>query len=149
MRKITHIVVHCTATIEGRDHDIKEVAKWHAARGFKTVGYHYVIKLNGEVQVGRPEGAIGAHVKGYNAVSIGISYVGGLGLDAKPKDTRTPAQKDSMLKLLKELKGRYPKSLILGHRDLSPDLNKDGEITPNEWMKACPSFNAETEYARL
>ena len=149
MRKITHVVLHCTATVEGRDHDIKEVGKWHKARGFDRIGYHYLVKLNGEVQVGRPEGAIGAHVKGYNAVSIGVCYVGGLGLDAKPKDTRTDKQKASMLKLLKELKGRYPKAVILGHRDLSPDLNKNGKVEPNEWMKACPSFHAETEYARL
>jgi N-acetyl-anhydromuramyl-L-alanine amidase AmpD len=75
--------------------------------------------------------------------------VGGLGRDTKPKDTRTPKQKAALLKLLRELRGRYPKSVIVGHRDFSKDLNRDGVISPNEWMKACPSFDAKGEYKTL
>jgi N-acetylmuramoyl-L-alanine amidase len=88
-------------------------------------------------------------VEGYNANSIGIAYVGGLDRATKPKDTRTEKQRTSLQKLLKDLKARYPKAIIMGHRDLSKDLNKDGIITPNEWMKACPCFNAKTEYKTL
>jgi N-acetylmuramoyl-L-alanine amidase len=148
-RTITHIVLHCTATIEGRDHDIAEVTQWHKARGFRTIGYHYLVKLDGTVRTGRPEASVGAHVEGYNANSIGIAYVGGLDRATKPKDTRTEKQRTSLQKLLKDLKARYPKAIILGHRDLSKDLNKDGIITPNEWMKACPCFNAKAEYKTL
>lgn len=149
MRNITHIVVHCAATIEGRDHSVLELERWHKARGFKKIGYHYVVTLKGTVYLGRPETEVGAHVEGHNATSIGVCYIGGLGLDAKPKDTRTDAQKKSLRTLLTELKRRYPKAMILGHRDLSPDLNKDGKVTPNEWVKACPSFDAKTEYQEV
>lgn len=148
-RNITDIIIHCTATVEGRDHDISEVARWHQQRRFKSIGYHYVIKLDGTRQVGRPESAVGAHVSGHNAGSIGIAYVGGLGRDAKPKDTRTAKQKAELLRLLRELRARYPKARIRGHRDFSKDLNKDGKITPNEWMKACPSFDAQSEYKHI
>lgn len=148
-RTITHIVVHCTATVEGRDHDITEVAAWHLKRGFRSVGYHYLVKLDGTVQVGRPEEQAGAHVAGHNATTIGVAYVGGLGRDAKPKDTRTAKQRDALLSLLRQLKQRYPNAVIKGHRDFSKDLNKDGVITSNEWMKACPSFNARAEYKNL
>lgn len=149
MRRINKIVLHCSATVEGRDHDIVEIGQWHRKRGMKKVGYHYVVKLDGTVQVGRAESEVGAHVQGHNADSIGICYVGGLGRDTKAKDTRTPKQKAALLRLLRELKQRYPSAVITGHRDLSKDLNKDGKITPNEWMKQCPCFDAPKEYKGL
>lgn len=149
MRDITHIVIHCSATIEGRDHDVKEIDRWHKARGFARIGYHYVIKLDGTRQHGRTEIEVGAHAEGCNAKSIGVCYVGGLGANAKSKDTRTAAQKAALLKLLKELRARYPKAVILGHRDLSPDKDGDGVIEAHEWMKACPSFDARAEYAGI
>jgi N-acetylmuramoyl-L-alanine amidase len=138
MRDIQHIVVHCTATPEGRYHDVKDVRRWHKARGFKSIGYHWLIRLDGTIEPGRAEGTIGAHVEGHNAKSIGVVYVGGIDKDTfKPKDTRTPQQKAALLELLKELKGKYPKARILGHRDF-PSISK-----------ACPSFGAEVEYANL
>lgn len=150
MRSINLIVVHCTATVEGRDHDIDDVAKWHKARGFKAVGYHYLVKLDGVVEAGRPEHQVGAHVDGHNTNSIGVCYVGGLGLqDGRAKDTRTSAQKRSLESLLRDLKRRYPRAHIVGHRDLSPDKDGDGTVERHEWMKACPSFNAAEEYATL
>lgn len=149
MREITHIVIHCSATKEGIDHDINEVAKWHKARGFRTVGYHYVIRLSGAVEKGRPEDVVGAHVEGHNAKSIGICYIGGLGADGKPKDTRTNSQKQSLESLLRDIRERYPKAVICGHRDFSKDLDGDGVVEKHEWMKACPSFNASIEYLHL
>jgi N-acetylmuramoyl-L-alanine amidase len=138
MRDITHIVIHCTATPEGRPHTVKEVRAWHKARGFRDIGYHWLICLDGTIEPGRAEGTIGAHVEGQNAKSIGVVYVGGIDKDTfKPKDTRTPQQKAALLELLKELKTRYPKARILGHRDF-PSISK-----------ACPSFGAEVEYANL
>jgi N-acetyl-anhydromuramyl-L-alanine amidase AmpD len=148
-RNITHIVLHCTATVEGRHHTIADVARWHQQRGWRSVGYHYLVQLDGTVEAGRPEHIAGAHVAGHNSTTIGVAYVGGLGRDTKPKDTRTPKQKAALLKLLRELRGRYPKSVIVGHRDFSKDLNRDGVISPNEWMKACPSFDAKGEYKTL
>lgn len=149
MRKINLIVVHCSATKEGKDFDVNDIRRMHLQRGFVNVGYHFVIKLDGLIQNGRPISQVGAHVKGYNANSIGVCYIGGLDANGKPKDTRTVAQKAALIQLLRELKSRYPNARICGHRDLSPDKNHDGKITPNEWLKACPCFDAKKEYAFL
>lgn len=150
MRKINLIVVHCSATPEGRDVTAADINKMHIARGFKKIGYHYVVRLDGTVETGRKENEIGAHAKGYNANSIGVCYVGGLASDSKtPKDTRTPAQKSALKKLLHTLKQRYPDARIVGHRDLSPDTNHNGKVDKWEWIKACPCFDAIPEYANI
>lgn len=147
MRTIKYIIVHCSATAEGKDFHAKDIDKWHRQRGFNSIGYHYVIDLDGKIEVGRPESQVGAHCAGYNSVSIGVCYIGGCGKDGKtPKDTRTAEQRDSLRRLLIELKRKYPAAVICGHRDMSPDKNHDGKIEPWEWMKACPSFDAKTEY---
>ena len=150
MRKINLIVVHCSATPEGRDVTAADINKMHIARGFKKIGYHYVVRLDGTVETGRKENEIGAHAKGYNANSIGVCYVGGLASDGKtPKDTRTPAQKSALKKLLHTLKQRYPDARIVGHRDLSPDTNHNGKVDKWEWIKDCPGFDAIPEYANI
>lgn len=150
MRKINLIVVHCSATPEGRDVTAADINKMHIARGFKKIGYHYVVRLDGTVETGRKENEIGAHANGYNANSIGVCYVGGLASDGKtPKDTRTPAQKSALKKLLHTLKQRYPDARIVGHRDLSPDTNHNGKVDKWEWIKACPCFDAIPEYANI
>lgn len=150
MRKINLIVVHCSATPEGRDVTAADINKMHIARGFKKIGYHYVVRLDGTVEMGRKENEIGAHAKGYNANSIGVCYVGGLASDGKtPKDTRTPAQKSALKKLLHTLKQRYPDARIVGHRDLSPDTNHNRKVDKWEWIKACPCFDAIPEYANI
>lgn len=150
MRQINLIVVHCSATPEGRDVTAADINKMHIARGFKKIGYHYVVSLDGTVETGRKENEIGAHAKGYNANSIGVCYVGGLASDGKtPKDTRTPAQKSALKKLLHTLKQRYPDARIVGHRDLSPDTNHNGKVDKWEWIKACPCFDAIPEYANI
>jgi len=136
MRQINKIIVHCTATPEGRAHTVADVTGWHKERGFNTIGYHWLIGINGELWQGRPEDVIGAHTVGANADSIGISYVGGMTKDMKvSKDTRTEAQKATLLKLLQNLKKTYPGAKIYGHRDFA--------------KKDCPSFNAKKEYQSL
>jgi len=149
MRKITDIVIHCSATKEGVDIDAAELEKWHKKRGFKKIGYHYVVKLDGAVEEGRKEEEIGAHVEGHNATSIGVCYVGGLDANGKPNDTRTNSQKQSLESLLRDIRRRFPKATIRGHRDFSKDLDKDGVVEKHEWMKSCPSFNANVEYLHL
>ncbi len=149
-RPVDLIVIHCAATPEGRDVSLAQITAMHKARGFATVGYHYVILLDGTVAKGRPDSVVGAHVQGHNARSIGICYIGGLAKDGKtPKDSRTEAQKASLGFLVNDLRRRYPKARVCGHRDLSPDLNKDGVIQPREYMKACPSFDVATWLATL
>lgn len=136
MRAIKEIIVHCSATPEGKDYTVNQIDQWHRQRGFDCIGYHYVIYRDGTVHKGRDEQRIGAHCKGHNANSIGVCYIGGCATDGKtPKDTRTAAQKAALVKLLRELRQRYPKAIIHGHRDFA--------------AKACPSFDATKEYAVL
>ena len=135
MRRIDKIIVHCTATPEGRDVSVKEIDLWHRQRGFKGVGYHYVIGLDGTVDVGRPISEIGAHCSGYNSHSVGVCYVGGLDKDGRPKDTRTTQQKSALIELLTALREQFPQARIFGHRDFA--------------AKACPCFDATKEYANI
>ena len=138
-------VWHCSATKEGAYYDINDIDQWHRARGFRKVGYHIVILLDGTVQFGRGFWETGAHAKGYNG-AFGICYIGGLDEDGDPKDTRTPEQKKSMLIVKDMLEYFNPGLNHVGHRDLSVDLNGDGVISPGEWMKACPCFDVKAEY---
>lgn len=136
MRKINEIIVHCAATPEGKNFKAADIDRWHRERKMKCIGYHYVVDLDGTVEPGRPESEIGAHCLGHNQNSIGVCYVGGLATDGKtPKDTRTVAQKEALLALLKKLRAEYPKASIHGHRDFA--------------AKACPSFDATTEYKSI
>lgn len=135
MRNINLIIVHCSATPEGRNVAVADIDRWHRERGFDGIGYHYVVYIDGSVHEGRPLNKVGAHCKGHNAHSIGICYIGGVDLNGKPKDTRTLAQKDALVNLLMRLKRRFPKAAIRGHRDFA--------------AKACPSFDATKEYAGI
>lgn len=148
-RKITDIVVHCTASKEGVPLTVERIREMHKANGWSDIGYHYVVDLQGDVHNGRDVDISGAHVSGHNAHSIGVVYVGGLDGGGKCKDTRTQAQKAALLSLLIDLKMMYPDAKISGHRDFSPDLNHNGIIEPKEWIKECPCFDAKTEYSRL
>lgn len=137
MRKINELIVHCSATPEGRDVKTSTIRDWHIRLNkWVDIGYHYIIELDGSVRMGRPETIVGAHCQGHNANSIGICYVGGVAKDGKtPKDTRTEAQKKSLTLLLKMLRKKYPQAQIHGHRDFA--------------KKACPSFDATSEYKNL
>lgn len=104
---INEIILHCSATVEGKPFTIADIDKWHKAKGYKKVGYNYVICIDGTVQKGREEGTTGAHTIGHNSNSIGICYIGGLNKDGKPKDTRTDEQKESMYDLVYRLLDKY------------------------------------------
>lgn len=133
MRKITEIIIHCSATAEGIDIDAKTIDRWHRERGFSSIGYHFVVKLDGTIEIGRPLGYIGAHCLGHNANSIGICYIGGIERNTrKSKDTRTEKQKKSLLELLQYLKLKFPSATIHGHREFA--------------KKDCPCFDAREEY---
>lgn len=142
-RRINKIIVHCSATPEGRDYTVDQIKKDHKEQGWSDIGYHYVIYRDGSIHEGRNVDIIGAHCEGYNSNSIGICYIGGL--ENKPnveykklkaKDTRTEAQKRALIELLSRLKKYYPEAKIYGHHD----FNKG---------KDCPSFDAKNEYKNL
>ena len=157
MNKIDTIVVHCSATKADMDIGKKEITQMHLQRGFSTIGYNFVIRLDGTVEVGRSLTIDGAHCnsKGfsgvsYNKHSIGICYIGGLDAHGKAADTRTLEQKKALRELISKLIKQYPDiKEVLGHRDTSPDLDGDGEVEPKEWIKECPCFNAKDEYSQL
>lgn len=136
MRKISEIIVHCSATARGREFTASDIRRWHLQRGFRDIGYHYVVRLDGTVETGRPVKAVGAHCLGHNAWSIGVCYVGGCEEDGKtPADTRTVAQKEALVMLIRELCRRYPGATVHGHREFA--------------AKACPCFDAREEYGCL
>ena len=131
-RVIKEIIIHCSATVEGKDYTTEDIKTWHLKAGYADIGYHYVIYRDGSIHNGRDVNKIGAHCAGHNTYSIGICYIGGVDKNNIPKDTRTDAQKEALLKLLKQLKNIYPNVIIHGHNEYS--------------TKACPSFDVQKEY---
>ena len=148
-RSITLIILHCSATRAEQCYTFQACRRDHLQRGFREIGYHYYITRDGQVHEGRPLWQQGAHCHGHNRHSIGICYEGGLDSNGKACDTRTTAQCYSLRQLLIQLRSQYPAAIILGHRDLSPDLDGDGQVEPSEWAKLCPCFDAVLEYADL
>lgn len=148
-RNINLIVVHCSATSVLRDYTKDMLEHDHRERGFNSAGYHFYIPRSGNRVALRPLELIGAHVTGFNKESIGVCYEGGINAEGKAADTRTAAQKDAIVALLRELVVFYPDAEIVGHRDLSPDKNGDGVISPDEWTKQCPCFDAKKEYRMI
>lgn len=135
-RVIKEIIVHCSATAEGRDFTVEDIRRWHKQQGWSDIGYHYVIGRHGEQWKGRDVDVSGAHCEGHNRNSIGVCYIGGLDeTGKKAKDTRTLQQKAVLLSLLTELKRLYPDAKIYGHRDFA--------------RKDCPSFDAKKEYLSI
>lgn len=131
MRKITHIVIHCSATRPGADIGAKEIRKWHVQdNGWRDIGYHFVIRRNGEVETGRPVEQAGAHVSGHNAYTVGVCLAGGVDDRGRPENNYTPEQWASLKELAGSLKQRFPNAVIQGHRDF-PGVKKD-----------CPCFDA-------
>ena len=136
MRYINEIILHCSATPEGKDFTVEQIRSWHLQRGFRDIGYHYVIYRDGSIHTGRPLAQVGAHCKRHNSHSIGICYIGGCVAKGKiPKDTRTPQQKQAIALLLKELHAKFPLATLHGHREFD--------------NKACPSFDCHPEYDQI
>lgn len=133
VRKIDRIILHCTATPEGREVSVADITRMHKEKGYATIGYHYVIGLDGEVHEGRRIDLVGAHCQGHNTGSIGVVYVGGMDKRMKNvKDTRTDAQKVALIELVHDLLEVYGLSIdcVRCHNQYS--------------AKACPSFSRET-----
>ena len=134
-RTVSLIIIHCSAVRPQQTSSAAQIDAWHKARGWRGIGYHYVIRRNGEIELGRPENHIGAHCLGHNEHSIGICYEGGLNAEGNPEDTRTEAQKLSLRSLLSQLKEKYPRAIIVGHSTFA--------------NKACPCYRPEIEYKDL
>lgn len=147
MRPINLIVIHCSATPDGRWTTAADIDVWHRQRGFHrdaearrrfnpqlaAIGYHHVIYTNGATASGRSHAEIGAHAYGYNQKSLGVCLVG--------TDLFSAAQWDALRGLVESLKKLYPDARLCGHRDLSPDKDGDGKVEPFEWLKTCPGFD--------
>lgn len=148
-REVNLIVVHCSATRVDRDITARDIDSFHRVRGFSSWGYHYYVLKDGSIEKMRDESEPGAHAYGHNRDSIGLCYEGGLDVNGRPADTRTAAQKRTLVALLRSLRADYPGARIVGHRDLSPDVNGNGRVDKWERTKECPCFDAAEEYADL
>lgn len=140
MRRIDKIIIHSSATPPSMDIGRDEIYKWHTdlkpqGRGWSDIGYHFVVRRNGIIEIGRPIGNIGAHTRGHNRNSIGVCWVGGYNniVDKYPEDNRTDEQKESMLRL--------NKALFLVLEDLKEVLGH-GDLANTK----CPSFDAKEEF---
>lgn len=147
-RTTSNIVIHCSATKPSMDIGVNEIREWHTSppRNWSDIGYHIVIRRNGLIEFGRHFDDIGAHVAGFNGVSCGVCLVGGLTQTGQAllegfADLFTVEQEHALVDVLQVLHAAYPSAKILGHRDLSPDKNMDGKITPDEYLKSCPGFS--------
>lgn len=129
MRKIDTIIIHCAATKPSMDIGAKEIDNWHRAKGYFGIGYHYVIRRNGEVELGRPLDKAGAHAKGHNETSIGVCLVCGIDDRGNPENNFTPEQWAELAKLVTDLQGRFGALKVIGHNEVA--------------AKACPSFNVQ------
>ena len=136
MRSITLIVIHCSAVGPEQESSAADIDSWHRANGWQGIGYHFVVRRDGSVELGRPIEVVGAHVVGHNRYSIGICYEGGLDAAGEAADTRTPEQIKALRSLVEQMHERFPKALIVGHHDLDP-------------TKPCPCFDAVAEYRDL
>lgn len=130
MRDTTRmIILHCSATPPSMDIGAQEIDRWHRSRGWLGIGYHFVIRRDGQVEKGRQQDAVGAHAKGHNHDSIGICLVGGLDEDNNPANNFTDAQFAATWDLIVTLEGEYGTLEVIGHSDVSG--------------KSCPCFNVE------
>ena len=145
MRKKVKGCIHCSATKETTNYSFEDCKKGHLKRGFTDIGYNLYITKDGVIHQGRPFGNQLAHAKGHNTGFIAICYEGGLDTNGNPKDTRTPAQKQALIACKLFLERMFDVEEWMGHRDLSPDVNHDGQITPDEWMKSCPCFDVKSD----
>ena len=152
-KRTDFIVVHCSATRPQSNIGRDIIREWHLSKGWADIGYHLVIRRNGLMEPGRHFDANGAHVAGYNSVSVGVCLVGGLYQDGTEADDDfeglyTIEQKHALRDALIVLRAMYPDAAIVGHRDLSPDKDGDGKIERHEWLKSCPGFHVKSWIAR-
>jgi hypothetical protein len=145
MRKIDIICIHCTATSPSAT--AQSILDGWRKKGWTSNGYHWLIDRFGVATRLQDDELVSNGVKGHNSRSIHICYIGGM-LKGKPTDTRTLEQKDTLKMLVEQYLVKWPKAEVLGHRDLSPDLDKDGIVEPNEWVKSCPCYDVKKEYAK-
>lgn len=136
MRTISLFIIHCSAVRPGQQSSSQDIDRWHRAKGWKSCGYHFVVRRDGTVEAGRRLEEVGAHCQGHNQHSVGICYEGGLDEAGKPADTRTTAQKRALRQLLEQLHKQFPHAMIVGHHDFNP-------------MKACPCYDVVKEYRDL
>lgn len=135
MRYIDDIIIHCTATLPQQRVTLADIDRWHKQQGFDTIGYHYVVGVDGTIFHGRHLDVAGAHCKGHNAHSVGIAYIGGLDSEGRPSDTRTAPQMAAILKLIAALRVTLGSHLTVhGHHDYNPH-------------KACPCYDVMRDVA--
>ena len=141
------VCIHCSATKENARFTFEQCKQMHITKNnWSDIGYNIYIERDGTIHLGRNFGDTLAHAKGHNTGFLAICYEGGLDKYGNPKDTRTDAQKQSLIVCKLFIEKIYHVEEWLGHRDLSPDINHDGVITQDEWLKSCPCFDVRSEF---
>mgnify|MGYP002536202034 CR=1 FL=1 len=146
-RSIARIVVHCTATAQTVT--TAQLLDGFRRRGWTAPGYHLLVFPAGSLRCIWPLDRVANGARGYNATSVHVAWVGGVDASGRPTDNRTPAQRAALRELVRRLARRFPGAEIVGHRDLSPDLNGNGIVDPWERVKECPCFDVRSEYVDL
>lgn len=146
-RRVKRIVIHCTATPQSTT--TTQLMRSFKERGWAAPGYHLLVLPAGSIRQLWPLDRVANGARGYNATSVHVAWVGGVDASGRPTDNRTPAQRAALRELVRRLARRFPGAEIVGHRDLSPDLNGNGIVDPWERVKECPCFDVRSEYADL
>ena len=136
-KDIKYFIIHCSATRSNQHYTVAQLMRDHKARGFRTIGYHFYIRRNGEMTQHRKLLEVGAHCVPYNRCSIGICYEGGLNESGKPENTLTAQQHKRIAELLRELHQLFPQAKVTGHRDLPYTTPKD-----------CPCLDAKSVFGK-
>lgn len=153
-RKIHLIVIHCSATKADQYVKASTIKKWHTdpkpdGRGWSDIGYHYFIRRNGVVELGRDVSKRSAHAKGYIADSIGICLAGGLSKDGKSENNFTAKQMESARHLILKIKGEHPIDTVCGHRDLSGASTECPGFDVTQWLDTFHASELESEVAEI
>lgn len=148
MRTIKRLVIHCSATPNGRHHTVHDIDDWHRANKWRrdpaaaarcgnpeltSIGYTRVIYTNGESHQGRCWDEVPVSVRGWNSDAIAICMIG--------TNKFSLQQWDTLKREVSFLRSQLKIEIIQGHRDLSPDKDGDGSVEPHEWLKDCPGFD--------
>ena len=148
MRKIERIFVHATAT--PRSHTVEQVLNYFKrVKGWKAPGYHIMIDARGVAVFTFPLDKIANGVRGYNSTSVHVAWIGGIDARGKAIDNRTADQRTALRSVVLALKAAFPDAQLMGHRDISPDINGNGIVDPWERIKECPCFDVLKEYSDI
>ena len=129
------IVIHCSATPSNMDIGVDKIRKWHVDdNGWDDIGYHYVIRRDGTLEIGRDEAMVGSHARAVNGTSIGVCLIGGSDSNGKWEENFAPIQFETLKSIILKLKDKYDIEKIIGHYQID-DRKKCPSFDVPKWLK--------------